>query len=117
MDWDDLRVFLAVAQTGSIRNAARKLRVNHSTVSRRIKAFEQKTGHSLFMRTQTGYTLTSRGEAYLELAANLEEQINDVERRIIGNDNELHGELRVTLPQVLATHLMICSTRIQPYIC
>jgi len=107
MDWDNLRYFLAVAQTGSIRGAAQKLRVNHSTVSRRIKTFEQKTGQQLFRRLQTGYVLTTSGEEMFELAANMAGQINALERQTLGRDNQLSGELRVTVPLALATHVLM----------
>jgi len=107
MDWDNLRYFLAVAQTGSIRGASQKLRVNHSTVSRRIKTFEQKTGQQLFKRLQTGYALTPPGEEMFELASNMEDQINALERQTLGSDNQLSGELRVTVPMALATHLLM----------
>ena len=48
MNWDDLRFFYAIACAGSIRGAATKMRVNHSTVLRRISAFEEKIGVRLF---------------------------------------------------------------------
>ncbi len=107
MDWDNLRYFLAVAQTGSIRAASQKLGVNHSTVSRRIKTFEQKTGQQLFKHLQTGYVMTSSGEEMFELASNMEEQINALERQTLGRDDQLSGGLRVTVPLALATHLLM----------
>ena len=54
-NWDDFRYFGAVAETGSFSQAAKKLMVNQSTVSRRIQALEQAHGVRLFERTQTGY--------------------------------------------------------------
>lgn len=62
MDWDDLRYVLAVADAGSLAGAARTLGVNHTTVLRRIGAFEQRLGLRLFERLPTGYMLTAGGE-------------------------------------------------------
>ena len=58
VNWDDLRLFLAVARTGSISRAAKKLDVQHSTVSRRLRKFEDKLGARLLERKNTGYELT-----------------------------------------------------------
>ena len=58
MNWDDLRVFLAVARTGSISGAAKQLDIQHSTVSRRMRQFEDKLGARLIERKKGGYELT-----------------------------------------------------------
>ena len=67
-NWDDLRVFLAVAKAGSLSGAARSLGVNHSTVFRRIGAFEEALGVRLFERVPSGYLLTPAGEEMREAA-------------------------------------------------
>jgi molybdenum-dependent DNA-binding transcriptional regulator ModE len=54
MDWDDLRVFLAVAKSGSLTRAARDLGLSQPTVGRRIAALEKRTGARLLDRTPTG---------------------------------------------------------------
>lgn len=107
MDWDDIRYFLAVSRTGSIRGAANKLGVNHSTVSRRIAQLEEKLAVRLFEKLPTGYVITPAGEEIFDLAEHMEEQANALERRVYGRDTSLTGKLRVTLPQPLATHLIM----------
>lgn len=67
-DWNDLKAFLAVAETGSTLAAAQTLRVSQTTVARRIAALEEATGLSLFERRQAGYALTPTGEAMVENA-------------------------------------------------
>src|ERR1043165_2646041 len=62
MDWDGLQVFLAVARAGRISTAARRLGVEHTTVSRRLSALEDALGVPLFYRTTTGYFLTPHGQ-------------------------------------------------------
>ncbi len=107
MDWDNLRFFLAVARKGSIRAASQDLAVNHSTVTRRLSAFEKKLGVRLFERLSSGYLLTSVGEEMLKSVQKVEEEVIKIDRQVIGRDSQLHGSLRVTMPPVLATHLLM----------
>ncbi len=62
MQWDDARIFLAVAREGSFSRAAKRLGVQHSTVSRRIRALEKKLATPLVERKSSGYVLTEAGE-------------------------------------------------------
>ncbi len=68
IDWDDVRYFLAVARAGSVRAAAERLRVNHSTVLRRIAQLEERLGAHMFEKLPSGYRLTDAGEEVLEVA-------------------------------------------------
>ncbi len=88
-DWDDLRYFLAVAKTGSLSGAARRLGVNHSTVFRRIGAFETQLGVRLFERLPSGYLLTQAGEAMQEGALRVEKEIASLSRKVTGQDLRL----------------------------
>jgi len=106
-DWDDLRIFLALVRKGSIRAAAESLDVDNSTVSRRIRAFEKKLEVRLFERLPTGYTPTSAGEDMLDSAQQVEEEILALERRLLGQDTRLTGELRVTMPDLLGMKLLM----------
>ena len=65
MNWDDVRIFLAVARAGQILGAARRLELNHATVSRRVAALEAALGAKLFRRLTTGSELTPAGERFL----------------------------------------------------
>lgn len=107
MDWDNLRFFLTVARKGSIRAASEALSVNHSTVSRRITAFEKKLGVRLFERLPNGYVLTPTGEEMLISAQHIEDEVVKLDRQVIGRDAQLNGVLRVTMPTALATHLLM----------
>src|SRR3546814_12517915 len=64
-DWNDLRYFIAVAETGSTLAAGRTLRVSQTTVARRVAALEEALGLPLFERRQAGYTTTPAGAAFL----------------------------------------------------
>lgn len=111
MDWDDLRYVLAVGNAGSLAGAARTLGVNHTTVLRRIGAFEQRLGVRLFERLPTGYVLTAGGEQLIAAARNIDATVTTLERKLAGQDLRLAGTIRVTttdtvmgsiLPEILA---------------
>ncbi|MCG8435736.1 MAG: LysR family transcriptional regulator [Gammaproteobacteria bacterium] len=107
MDWDDLRFFLAVARAKSLRRAASDLQVNHTTVSRRINGFEKHLRVRLFDRLPSGYELTEAGEDLLYTAASIEEDVLAAERRVLGQDARLTGEIRFTLPDFWMTELLL----------
>ncbi len=107
MNWDDLKYFLAVARHGSVRAAAKALDVNHATVSRRIRQFEDLLGHRLFERTGNGYEKTLLGEEIFQEALHLEERLSSVSRKVAGHNNQLQGDIRITMPESLVEELLI----------
>jgi len=107
MNWDDLRLFLAVARTGSISGAARQLDVQHSTVSRRIRAFEEKLGARLLERKKSGYELTPAGENIRDTATQIEREVLGVEGSLMGQDTNLVGPLRVTAINNMASSVLM----------
>jgi len=107
IDWDDVRYFLAVARGGSVRAAAERLKVNHSTVLRRIAQLEERLGTHMFHKLPSGYRLTDAGEEVLEFAGQMEASSNQLETRVFGRDQSVRGLLRVTLAPPLATHLLV----------
>ncbi|MFT5709231.1 MAG: DNA-binding transcriptional LysR family regulator, partial [Oceanospirillaceae bacterium] len=107
LNWDDLKFFLAVSRAGSVRAAAQDLKVNHATVSRRINGFEHALGQRLFERTPQGYLRTRLGDEIYNEAAYLEERLNNIERRILGNNEQLRGEIRVTMSDIIGQDLLL----------
>jgi DNA-binding transcriptional LysR family regulator len=107
IDWDDVRYLLAVARAGSVRAAAQRLRVNHSTVLRRIAQLEERLGAQMFEKLPSGYRLTDAGEEVLEFAGHMEASSNELETRVFSRDQSVRGLLRVTLARTLATHLLM----------
>lgn len=107
MNWDDLKYFLAVCRSGSIRGAAQELGVNHATVSRRINSFEVSMGTRLFERSAKGYECTGVGTEIYNEAIQLEHCLKTVERRVAGKDTAMMGEIRVTLHDTLAEKLLM----------
>ena len=105
-NWDDLRLFLAVARARTLSGAAREIGVNHSTVFRRIGAFEEALGVRLFDRLPNGYALTAAGEEMHESALRVEEEVAALDRRITGQDLRLSGIVRITTVDMLAQGLL-----------
>lgn len=105
-NWDDLRLFLAVARSGTLSGAARELGLNHSTLFRRVGAFEEALGVRLFDRLQGGYALTAAGEAMREGALKVEEEIAAMFRKLTGQDVRLSGTVRITTVDMLAQGLL-----------
>ena len=106
LEWDDIRYILAVCREGSLSGAARTLRVNHSTVFRRIGNIEEKIGVRLFDRLTTGYAMTIAGTMVLESASTVDEEINKLSRKLYGGDFRLSGTLRITAPEDLSTQFL-----------
>lgn len=97
MIWDDVRYFLAVARTGSIRRAAASLGVTHSTVSRRIRQLEERQGARLFEALPSGFILTPNGEDVLGLASEIELDMAALAQRMAGRDPEISGPVRIAI--------------------
>src|SRR4051794_10378369 len=79
LDWNDLRYFLAVCRAGTLVGAARDLRVQHSTVGRRVEALEAALGVTLFTRAPEGLVLTEAGSEIVSLAEEAERAVAAVE--------------------------------------
>lgn len=109
MQWDDARIFLAVAREGSFSSAAKRLGVQHSTVSRRIRELEQKLATPLIERKASGYVLTEAGEELKISAHRIEKELLSFEGSVGGQDQDIAGELRV------AAIANMASTVLMPY--
>lgn len=107
MHWDDARMFLAFAREGSFSAAAKRLDVQHSTVSRRIHALEKKLATPLVERSPSGYILTPAGEKLRESAVKIEREILSFEAASAGQSDEPAGPLRVTAIQNMASTLLM----------
>jgi DNA-binding transcriptional LysR family regulator len=107
MNWDDLRYCLAVAKEGSVTAAARKLAVNHTTVSRRITALEQELEAKLFDRSTSGWLVTPVGETILGSAEHMAEEVNSIRRLVHADRQELSGKLRVTAVDTCIERLLL----------
>jgi DNA-binding transcriptional LysR family regulator len=106
-DWNDLRLVLAIARAGSLTGAATALRIDHSTVFRRLQALEARLGAKLFERRAGGsYRPTAAGERAAAAAERMEDEAQALDRDIAGRDHRLTGRLLVTSSETLAHHLL-----------
>lgn len=102
LDWDDLRHFLALSRAGSFLGAARRLGVEHATISRRVQALEAKLGRKLIDRRGRKLVLTAEGEQVASHADLMEIQIVAVEQLGRGGASILKGRVQISAPPALS---------------
>lgn len=98
MNWDDVRIFLAVARAGQILGAARRLELNHATVSRRVAALEESLRAKLFRRLTTGSELTEAGLRFLGVAERIEADMIAARAEVAGEGEDVSGTVRIGAP-------------------
>jgi DNA-binding transcriptional LysR family regulator len=106
-DWNDLRYFLAIRRAGTLAGAARELRVDQTTVGRRLIALEDALDARLFDRTPDGLALTPAGEGIVATAERVEEGVAEIERKITGEDARIQGTVRVSCSEAFATRFLV----------
>lgn len=107
IDWDDLRLVLAVGRAGSLRKAAAALGLGHATLSRRLGRLEAELGVRLMDRPHAGAAvLTAAGEALAASAAEMDDAASAALRRVAGQDLSLTGTLRLSINPLLGHYLL-----------
>lgn len=106
MDWDDLRVFLAVARDESLSRAGTRLGLNASTVGRRIGRLEAGLGRALFAKTPQGYALTAEGRRLVPAAEAAERAAAEAAETVAGAGARLSGQLRIGAPDGCANYIL-----------
>jgi DNA-binding transcriptional LysR family regulator len=104
-DWNDLKYFLAVARHGSTIAAGKALRLNQSTVQRRIVDLEKRLGRKLMTRTASGYRLTDFGKELQPYVERIEAMVVDFERRVADTGRDHSGVIRVTCPEPIVQRM------------
>ncbi|MFN6952719.1 MAG: LysR family transcriptional regulator [Albidovulum sp.] len=105
-DWDDLRVFLAVARTESLSAAGRVLRLDPATVGRRMARLEEAMAARLFARSPQGYALTEEGQRLLAHAIRAEQAVAAANEEVRGAPGQLSGQIRIGAPDGVANFLL-----------
>ena len=105
MDWDDLRVFLAVARTESLSGAGKSLKLDPATVGRRIARLEHAIGARLFLKSPQGYTLTDQGTGLIAHAERAESAMLGAREALSGPEG-LTGQFRIGAPDGCANYLL-----------
>jgi len=107
IDWEHLKYFLEVVRAGSVSQAAQRLQVNQTTVSRRISSLEKSLGKHLFERSVNGWLITALGERLIASTEQMAEEAYAIERYAIAESQELSGKLRVTIGDICTQQLMM----------
>ncbi len=110
-NWDDLRIFLAVARGESLSAAGRVLRMDPATVGRRVARLEQALGHPLFAKSPQGYTLSEAGARLLVHAESAEQALGQGAQALMGSSEGFAGQIRIGAPDGCANFLLpqVCA--------
>ena len=106
-NWDDLRIFLAVAKLGSFTRAAEQLQVVQTTVGRRMADLEKQVGFPLFQRKGRAIRLTPLGTEFANRAMSMVQAAQQIERQFIDRDSPRGGTVRITGTDGLMTLWLI----------
>ncbi len=98
MNWDDVRLFLAVARTGQILAASRRLGINHATLGRRVTALEEGLRTRLLIRRTNGCELTVEGEIFFHAAERMETEMLAAQASTGRIDTAVAGTVRIGAP-------------------
>jgi DNA-binding transcriptional LysR family regulator len=111
LDWDDLRVFLAVARGESLSAAGRVLKRDPATVGRRVARLEEAMGAALFVKSPQGYTLTDAGGRLMTHAERAEQAVTQGADELAGQAGRLSGQVRIGAPDGCANFLLpqVCA--------
>ncbi|TCR91184.1 LysR family transcriptional regulator [Rhizobium sp. BK376] len=98
MNWDDVRIFLAVARTGQLLAASKRLGLNHATLSRRLTSLEEALKTRLFIRRTNGCELTEEGGSFLVSAERMETEMLAAQTKLGRTDTAIAGTVRIGAP-------------------
>jgi DNA-binding transcriptional LysR family regulator len=107
LDWNDVRTFLAVAESGSLNAAARVLGMTQPTISRRMEDLEYRLGARLFQRSSRGVSLTEAGERVRDLASSMARYGDSIVRSVGGSDKSFAGRVRIEAPDGIAGFVLM----------
>ena len=111
LQWDDLKIFLAVARTESLSGAGRVLKVDPATVGRRIARLEENLGAPLFAKSPQGYAMTDAGQRLMGHAERAESAMGAAVEELAGQAGALSGQIRIGAPDGCANFLLpqVCA--------
>lgn len=107
MNWDTIKLFLALYRAGSARAVAQEFDLSPSTVTRRITDLEKKLDTKLFNRLPSGFKLTESGQELLHTALRMESDAYEIERKLHAKSAFMQGKIKITLPYHLITEPMM----------
>ena len=105
-DWNLVRSFLAITRAGSMTAAAKRLKIDYSTLSRRIASLEASLGSQLFDRRTSGSSLTEAGEQLLEMAEQMDQLATAAAQSIGDAKLQANGAVRIGTPDGFGTKFL-----------
>lgn len=110
-NWDDLRLFLAVAREQSLSGAGKLVRLDPATLGRRMARVEKGLGATLFVKSPTGYALTEAGTQLLSRAEAAEQAMRMATAGVAEPTDQLGGQIRIGAPDGCANYLLpqVCA--------
>lgn len=105
-DWNLVRSFLAITRSGSLTAAAKRLKIDYSTLSRRIAALEASLGAQLFDRRTSGSSLTDAGQRLLEMAEQMDQLATSAAQSIGDSTLQATGAVRIGTPDGFGTKFL-----------
>lgn len=106
-DWDDIRLFLILAKTGSVRQASIEASLSRTAIIRRIEGLESRLGRPLFARSKTGMSLTPDGQRILSYAAEMNAQAQALADVMLVRHQGLRERVRVSVTEGLGTFWLV----------
>ncbi|RVD69443.1 MAG: LysR family transcriptional regulator [Mesorhizobium sp.] len=106
IDWNLIKSFVTVAETGSLSGAARKLAASQPTLGRHIAELEQAIGVTLFRRGRSGYALTEAGNVLYERGKAVSEQASAFSLLALGSVEAIEGTVRIAASEVVAAYVL-----------
>ncbi|QOR39954.1 LysR family transcriptional regulator [Billgrantia diversa] len=106
LDWQDIQIFLEVARSQRLTDAARRLGLDHSTLSRRTRRFEQKLNTQLFERSTHGYHLTEAGQQLLAHAEEMARHAFEAGENLADKNRQLSGQIRLGVTEGFGTWII-----------
>ena len=104
--WSQVRIFVAVAQAGSLTRAADALGSSQPTVGRQLRALEEAVGAALIIRHARGVVLTDKGRDLLDVALEVAERMDAFARVARGAREVLSGTVRIAATEIVGTHIL-----------
>ena len=106
-NWTDLSYLVVLARTGRLALASEHLKVDETTISRRVTTLERALGARLFDREKGLFSLTAAGRQVVLRAERIEFEIDEIKREVVGTDAEICGVVRITAPPWMVSHVLI----------
>jgi DNA-binding transcriptional LysR family regulator len=105
-NWDDIRIFLAIARHGGLATAAQNLEVNHTTVARRLSGLETALRTRLVVRSPSGVTLTPAGIDLMRYAERIEAEAVAAEQHLFSGSGKVSGKVRLATREAFGPWLV-----------